>query len=125
MLHTWNHWASKGVMMKSQNLMLSVVLMVSAPVALAYKGDADAGKEKATVCAACHGADGNSAIPVNPSLAGQNYTYLVQALKDYRSGARKNPIMNGQAAGLKDEDIQNLAKYYSKQSGKLTGMPAK
>ena len=111
--------------MKLQGLFIAAVLMVSTPAAMAYKGDAAAGKEKSAVCAACHGADGNSAIPVNPSLAGQNYSYLVQVLKDYRSGARKNPIMNGQAAGLSDEDIQNLAKYYSTQSGKLVALPAR
>ena len=111
--------------MKLQGLFIAAVLMVSTPAAMAYKGDVAAGKEKSAVCAACHGADGNSAIPVNPSLAGQNYSYLVQVLKDYRSGARKNPIMNGQAAGLSDEDIQNLAKYYSTQSGKLVALPAR
>lgn len=111
--------------MKLQGIMLSALLVVVAPSALAYKGDAEAGKAKSAVCAACHGADGNSAIPVNPSLAGQDYSYLVQALKDYRSGARSNAIMNGQAAALKDEDIQNLAKYYSTQEGNLVPVLAK
>jgi cytochrome c553 len=111
--------------MKLQGIMLSALLVVAAPSALAYKGDAEAGKAKSAVCAACHGADGNSAIPINPSLAGQDYSYLVQALKDYRSGARSNPIMNGQAAGLKDEDIQDLAKYFSVQTGNLVPVKAK
>ena len=111
--------------MKYQHILVSLALLGAAPGVMAYKGDASAGEAKAKVCAACHGADGNSAIPVNPSLAGQNYTYLVQALKDYRSGARNNPIMKGQAAGLSDEDIVNLAKYYYTQTGKLVPMTAK
>jgi cytochrome c553 len=108
-------------------LLISMALVSLAPSTLAMPkpGDADAGQAKSTVCAACHGKDGNSAIPINPSLAGQNYSYLVQALKDYRSGARSNPIMKGQAAVLKDEDIADLAKYFSSQSGKLVPMTAK
>ena len=111
--------------MKLQNVLIIALLAVSVPVALAHKGDASAGETRAAACAACHGQDGNSTIPVNPSLAGQNYTYLERALLDYRSGARKNPIMNGQAAGLSDEDIANLAKYYSLQSGKLVNLKAR
>lgn len=109
--------------MKLQIIVLAAAIMTSLP-AFAYKGDAAAGQAKSAACAACHGADGNSAIPVNPSIAGQNYTYLVQVLKDYRSGDRKNPIMNGQAVGLTDEDIENLSKYFSRQKGKLVDLPA-
>jgi len=112
-------------MMKIQNLVFSIVLMTTAPAAMAFKGDVEAGEAKSVTCAACHSKDGNSVIPVNPSLAGQNYSYLAQALKDYRSGARSNPIMKGQAALLKDEDIENLAKYFSTQSGKLVSLPAR
>ena len=105
---------------------LTLLAMVStAPSVMAYPGDASAGESKSAVCAACHGKDGNSTIPINPSLAGQNYSYLVQVLKDYRSGARNNPIMKGQAAALTDEDIANLAKYFSTQPGKLVPMSAK
>ena len=104
--------------MKLSYLFISLALVGAAPVANA-KGDAEAGKGKTAACAACHGADGNSVIPINPSLAGQNASYLVQALKDYRAGTRKNAIMNGQAAALKDEDIADIAAYFSSQSGKL------
>ena len=109
--------------MKTQNIILALTLMAAMPVAQAYKGDAAAGKAATAACAGCHGADGNSAIPTNPSLAGQNYTYLVQAINDYRSGARKNAIMNGMVAALKDEDVANIAKYYASQSGSLVSMP--
>lgn len=86
---------------------------------VAAGGDADKGKELSATCAACHGADGNSTIPTNPILAGQYESYLVQALKDYRSGARQNAIMAGFAAALSDQDIKDLAAYFSEQDSEL------
>ena len=76
-----------------------------------------AGKEKSKSCAACHGADGNSAAPDFPRLAGQHYDYLVKALSDYKSGERKNAIMAPQAANLSKRDIEDLAAYFSQQPG--------
>ncbi len=79
-----------------------------------------AGKAKAAeVCGACHGADGNSPSPDFPKLAGQHPDYLAKALRDYQSGARKNPIMQGFAAALTKDDIANLAAYYSAQPAVL------
>lgn len=89
-----------------------------APSALA--GDPAAGKAKAASCVACHGADGNSSIPSNPRLAGQHADYLERALLDYRSGARKNPIMAGFAANLSDQDIADLAAWFASQKGVFT-----
>jgi cytochrome c553 len=66
-------------------------------------------------CQACHGMDGNSQIPDNPKLAGQHRDYLAKALRDYKSGARKNPIMAGFAGLLSPQDIDNLAAYFSVQ----------
>ncbi|MBI5040299.1 MAG: cytochrome c [Gammaproteobacteria bacterium] len=83
-------------------------------------GDAAAGKEKSAMCQSCHGADGNSTDPQFPRLAGQHANYIERALMDYRSGARKNPIMAGFAGGLTDEDIANLAAYFSSQAGVVT-----
>lgn len=83
----------------------------------AYAANPEAGKEKAKVCAACHGADGNSASGDFPKLAGQHYDYLVHALQDYKSGARKNAIMGPQAANLSLRDMQDLAAFYSRQQG--------
>jgi cytochrome c553 len=78
--------------------------------------DLAAGKAKATeICAACHGVDGNSSIPDNPKLGGQHPDYLKKALTDYKTGARKNPIMGGFAAGLSKKDIENVAAYYASQ----------
>jgi cytochrome c553 len=77
-------------------------------------GDAAAGQAKAkTICASCHGPDGISAIPNYPNLKGQKEAYLKKALNDYKSGARKDPTMSAMAAPLTDDDIANLAAYYS------------
>src|SRR5438105_271257 len=95
------------------------VLALTAAFSTAYaEGDAAAGKEKATtVCAACHGADGNSASADFPKLAGQYQDYLASALHQYKSGKRKNAIMAGMAAGLSDAEIENVAAYFSSQQG--------
>jgi len=66
-------------------------------------------------CVACHGNDGIGILPEYPNLAGQHADYIEQALKAYRAGQRKNPIMGGMAAPLTDADIKALAQYYSSQ----------
>lgn len=68
---------------------------------------------KAAVCAACHGADGKAVLPMYPNLAGQYANYLEHALKEYRAGLRKNPVMGAQASALTDADIHELAEYFS------------
>jgi cytochrome c553 len=90
-------------------LLLSLPLLVNA-------ADIDAGKAKSAVCAACHGADGISAAPIYPNLHGQKEAYLVSSLKAYKANQRQGGmavIMAGQAAALSDDDIANLAAYYS------------
>jgi len=69
-------------------------------------------------CAACHGADGNSAVPAQPKLAAQHPEYLVKQLQEYKSGARKNPIMQGFAAMLSEEDMRNIAFWVTTKPGK-------
>lgn len=76
-------------------------------------GDATAGRHKALMCQTCHGLDGKAKIPEAPNLAGQSELYLIKALKDYRSGARKNDMMSLVAPTLKDKDVDDLAAYYS------------
>ena len=76
-------------------------------------GDVVAGRQKALMCQTCHGLDGRAKIPEAPNLAGQSATYLVKALTDYRSGARKNDMMSLVGPTLKDQDIADLAAYYS------------
>ncbi len=71
------------------------------------------------VCAACHGADGNSVITTNPKLAGQHPEYLVKQLANFKEGTRANAVMSGIAGALSQEDMEGLAKYFSSQSIKL------
>ena len=94
-------------------------LAISASALAGGPGDAAAGKEKSALCVACHGPDGNSPQTIYPIIAGQYRDYLVQALTDYKNGGRNNAIMKGFAAGLSDEDILNLAAYYSQQESNL------
>ena len=81
-------------------------------------GNAAAGKSKAAACAACHGADGNSTSPQFPKLAGQNAGYISRELARFKSGERKNPIMAGMAAGLSEQDMQDIAAYFATQKVK-------
>jgi cytochrome c553 len=67
----------------------------------------------ATLCVSCHGQDGVAIASMYPSLAGQHEDYLVRALDEYRKGGRKNPIMKGFVATLKDRDIAGIAQYFS------------
>jgi cytochrome c553 len=87
------------------------------PLTATSAGNADAGKSKAGLCAGCHGVDGNGgADPTWPKLAGQTPEYIVTQLQRFKSGARENPIMKGMASALSDEDMQDIAAYYSAQS---------
>lgn len=93
--------------------MMATMAHAAEPTPTPYAGDAEAGKAKSMTCAACHGADGNSAIADYPKLAGQHASYLATTLKAYRDGSRANAIMQGMAAILSDNDIADLAAYYS------------
>jgi cytochrome c553 len=79
------------------------------------QGDAAAGATKAAPCVACHGAGGNSAMPVWPNLASQGSSYIVHQLKAFKSGERKNPIMAAQAANLSEADMADIAAYMTTQ----------
>ena len=81
-------------------------------------GDAAAGKAKTGTCVACHGQNGVAIAPNYPNLACQNEPYLVDAMKQYKSGARNNALMKPMVAALSDADIENLAAYYA-------GLPCK
>lgn len=92
----------------------SLVLSTAAGAA----GDAAAGKAKSAMCAACHGPDGNSSNPMWPNLAGQHAAYMTKQLKDFKSGARKDPVMAPMATPLSDQDMENLSAYYASQTQK-------
>ncbi len=99
--------------MRSRNAFLLLTALFLAVTMTNGYADAPA---KAATCAACHGADGNSATPIWPKLAGQKAPYLAAQLHAFRSGARQNPSMAPMAAGLSDEEIEELAQYYSEQA---------
>ena len=83
------------------------------------KAELERGRQLATqVCGACHGADGNSAAPANPNIAGQHADYITQQLAHYKAGIRQNPIMQGIAAGMTPADMRASAVFYSQQKPK-------
>lgn len=94
-------------------LMLGVTPLVMAGELV---GNVAAGKDKSLACSACHGADGNSSAPF-PKLAGQGERYLLKQLHDIKSGARSVPTMAGQLDGKSDQDLADIAAYFSAQAG--------
>lgn len=97
--------------MKKLMTAAAVLAMISAPAFAA--GDAEAGKSKSAVCAACHGADGVAQMDIYPNLAGQKAAYLVKQLKAFKAGERNDPIMAPMAMPLSDQDMEDLAAYYA------------
>ena len=93
-------------------LLLGSLLGVAAH---AQEGSAEAGKMKSATCAACHGVDGNSVTPDWPSLAGQHASYIVRQLKAFKSGERVNVTMKPFADMLSDQDMADVAAYFSAQ----------
>ena len=92
----------------------ALLLITVLPVHAA--GDVNAGEQRAAACMACHGARGKATTPLYPNLAGQNAAYLNQALQAYKKGERSGgqaEVMKAFVAGLNDEDMANLAAYYS------------
>ncbi len=86
------------------------IMVAAAPAAA---GDVKAGAQKARQCQTCHGLDGQAKLPQAPNLAGQSETYLVKVLRDYRHGARQDPMMSLVSRNLRDDDIADLAAYYA------------
>jgi cytochrome c553 len=77
--------------------------------------DIEAGRAKTEVCAACHGADGNSVAAIFPNLAGQTWRYLYIQLKDFKEGKRSNPLMTPMVEALTRQDMINIANFYAGQ----------
>jgi cytochrome c553 len=107
--------------------LMAAVLLTSALVAqanteakpAAFKPDLAKGSATyGAVCAACHGADGNSAIPANPKLAQQHPEYLVKQLQEFKSGKRGNAVMLGFASTLSEEDMKNVSFWLASQKAK-------
>ena len=92
----------------------SITIAFLALTANVYAADAEAGKAKAALCTACHGADGISLADIWPNLKGQKEGYLKKQIKSFRDGDRLDPSMQPMVANLTDEDIDNLAAYFSR-----------
>ena len=103
--------------MKSTLRVIGVVAFFGVACVAQAGGDAQAGKAKAGVCAGCHGANGEGKAP-NPTLAGKAEDQFIQAMKDYKSGKRNNPVMKTFASQFTDQDMANLAAYYASLKGK-------
>lgn len=108
--------------MKRLLISLASFLVVAAGSSNAFAaGDAAAGEQKAAMCGACHGPDGNSAIAENPKLAGQNAPYTFKQLVDIRDGNRVVVQMTGLLNGMSDQDLEDIAAFYAGQSITLGG----
>ena len=102
--------------MKFATIAFPLALATCLVTSEAHTADTSAGKKKVEqVCQACHGMNGNGKTDNDARLAGQYPDYMVKALEDYASGARKNPIMMGIASTLTEADRANVAAYYAAQ----------
>lgn len=93
-------------------------------VCAVFPAAADDGRAKAQVCTACHGPDGNSVNPEWPNLAGQHAAYLLAQTQAFKTGARTNANMNAMAAPLSDQDMADIAAYFSAQAPKIASVDA-
>ena len=100
-----------------RTVLIAARVAAAAPAAFAASGDASVGKKKSTPCAVCHGAEGVSVSPEFPNLAGQHADYLETAMRHYKNGKRKNPIMAEQVKNLSQKDMLDLAAYFSSLRG--------
>lgn len=109
--------------MKLQSIaLLSVLCSLSASAASPAEGSVEEGQTKSATCVACHGPNGNSPNPEWPSIAGQHAPYILKQLQAFKSGARQNPLMSPIAMTLSEDDMADLAAYYSTQT--VTGLEA-
>ena len=95
--------------------LLAAAVIGSLPVHAQAKGDPAKGQTLAGACAAFHGVDGNSVVPVNPNLAGQHGDYIAKQLAEFKAGTRANPIMAGMAAALTPEAMADLGAHFRRQ----------
>jgi cytochrome c553 len=112
----YRHWLFVAVAVAVAALPLAAA--AQAPAAPASIDLAKAEQTATQVCAACHGADGNSPAAANPSLAGQHADYITRQLTHFKTGIRANPVMQAMAAPLSDADMLALGVYYARQKAK-------
>jgi cytochrome c553 len=106
-------------MKRALTLLSFGIALVLASAPLLASDNVENGKAKAAACVACHGTDGNAVDPQYPRLAGQYNEYIQQTLHEYKDGRRNNPIMRGFAGTLSDQDIEDIAAYFSSMPTKL------
>ena len=106
---------SQAATMTDQDMQDIAAFLAGKSLQAGEKTVGNAPQKAQELCVACHGPEGVGITPLYPSLAGQHEDYLERVLKDYRDGGRKNPVMGGFVAQLTDEDIKELAEYYSQQ----------
>ena len=102
--------------MKKTIIILATVLLASFSSSIIAAGDTEAGQTKSATCMGCHGLAGNSTIATFPKLAGQGEAYLLKQLQNFKSGERNNAIMAGVASLLSEQDMMDIAAYYSIQT---------
>ena len=107
------------------SLLLTLGVAGAATAAQTVKGDAAAGQAKTAVCGACHGPDGNSPAPNFPKLAGQGQRYLEKQLHDIKSGKRTVLEMTGMLTAFSDQDLADIAAYFSSQKGSVGAADSK
>ncbi|MCB1757808.1 MAG: cytochrome c4 [Gammaproteobacteria bacterium] len=102
-----------------KSLFASALCIAASLMMPAYgAGDAEAGKAKAAVCNACHGADGVGLVPEYPNLAGQGESYIVKQLMEFKEGTRVNTLMSPMALPLSEQDMEDLAAHFSAMTPK-------
>ena len=101
-----------------KTLLKSVVIVAGLAMAsgVSAAGNVEAGKNSSAMCAACHGAEGNSAVPNFPKLAGQGEKYLLKQMQDVKAGKRVIVEMTGMLDAFSDQDLENLAAYFAAQT---------
>ncbi len=103
-----------------KKLAIAALVMFGAASTVQAAGNATAGQTKAIACGACHGATGSAPImPTYPKLAGQHASYIAKQLADFKAAARKDPTMQGMAAPLSEQDMADIAAYFSAQSASV------
>jgi cytochrome c553 len=112
--------------MQKKNLVFALTIFLSGGVTqvhaeMTHADSVNAGKQKAMTCVSCHGEHGNSTMPMFPKLAQQNAGYIVNQLKAFKSGARKDPMMSTLAMSLTENEMIDIANYYADQ--KIAGEP--
>jgi cytochrome c553 len=106
-------WGLKVISAYPKVALLASVFFLTASGSVCSAGDVKAGRAKALMCQACHGLDGLSKVPDAPNIAGQTEPYIFAQLQAYKSGTRKNDAMSVVAPSLSDNDIEDLAAYFS------------